>query len=126
MGSIDAEGRTELGWADVDACTLPTAERPLRVGDFDELFAGSLLRVERPSDERAVLVLAGGEGLAQRVQDLADAESACCSFFTFTVSSRLVGGAPPVVVLDIAVPPTYAAVLTGLVQRAGRAAAAQP
>jgi hypothetical protein len=35
------EGSTaseSLEWAEVDACTLPTAERPLRMAAFDDLF----------------------------------------------------------------------------------------
>jgi hypothetical protein len=29
---------TGLGWADVEACAIPTADRPLRVAVFDDLF----------------------------------------------------------------------------------------
>ena len=35
-----------LGWASVDACTLPTAERPLRLAKFDDLFATTLQSIE--------------------------------------------------------------------------------
>ena len=42
-------------WAP-DACTLPTTERPLRVAEFDDLFA-SVLRSERPEDTRLELVI---------------------------------------------------------------------
>jgi hypothetical protein len=64
-----------------DACTLPTAE-------FDDLFATSLrvLPDHTPGSGRARLVLAGDAGLPNRVQQLADAETSCCSFFTFTLT----------------------------------------
>ena len=68
------------------------AERPLRVAAFDEVFGSSLRAVERPEGEtRARLMLAGGADLADdlaiRVQSLADAETSCCSFFTFGVTT---------------------------------------
>ncbi|MFI7617859.1 hypothetical protein ACIBP6_42235 [Nonomuraea terrae] len=39
------------------ACTLPTAERPLRVAEFDALFAEVVLTVQRPERERLRLAL---------------------------------------------------------------------
>ena len=105
-----------LAWAEVEACTLPSADRPLRVADFDALFAAHLLRVERPAVTAARLVLAGGAGVADRVQRLADSESSCCTFFDFTVTSR-----HGEVVLDVAVPAAYSDVLAGLVSRAAAA-----
>jgi hypothetical protein len=94
------------------------------VAAFDTLFAGSLRAVEfpGPSAAGARLVLAGDDTLAARVQQLADAETSCCSFFTFTVTPL-----PPdragatVVALDIAVPAARSDVLAALVQRAQRA-----
>jgi hypothetical protein len=65
------------------------------------------------------MVLAGDEGLAARVQQLADAEAACCSFFTFTLTPLDAG--ETVVALDIEVPADRAEVLAALVQRADRA-----
>ena len=113
------------GWVPVDACTLPTAEQPLRIAEFDALFRTFLRAVEGAgSPTRARLVLAGGADLPDRVQQLADAETACCSFFTFTLTA-LPGGPPvdgcaPVVVvaLDVEVPPTRTGVLAALVDRA--------
>jgi hypothetical protein len=104
--------------------TLPTSEQPLRVAEWDRLFAASLHTVEYARDTvgRARLVLSGDDGLAGHVQQLADAETACCSFFTFTVTSldaRPVGGT--VVALDIDVPPNRFTVLAALVARAERA-----
>jgi hypothetical protein len=63
------------------------------------------------------LLLKGDEAVAERTQRLADAESSCCSFFTFGVSTF----EPGVVAFDIEVPPTYAGVLAGLVARADAA-----
>jgi hypothetical protein len=102
------------GWVDVAACTLPTAERPLRLAELDDLFGTSLRAVDRISDTRAILTLAGDSELTHRAQGLADAESACCSFFTFRVSTT----APGQVRIDIEVPTAYSHVLAALVARA--------
>ncbi len=109
-------------WVPVDACTLPTAEQPLRVAEFDALFAAALREVRRPPGvaTRARLLLAGDGGLRDRVQKLADAETACCSFFTFTLTT-LAGADGTTLALDIEVPSAYADVLAGLVIRAERA-----
>lgn len=112
-------------WVPVDACTLPTADQPLRVAEFDDLFATALLAIEGPDDSgRARLVLRGGDDLAQRAQRLADAETACCSFFTFTLTpltTDQAGADGTVLALDIAVPDARADVLAALVQRAEQA-----
>jgi len=108
-------------WVPVDACTLPTADQPLRVAEFDDLFASALRRVERTdASRRARLVLAGDEHLTGRVQRLADAETACCSFFTFTLTPLISDGTDEetVLALDIEVPDARADVLAALVQRA--------
>lgn len=103
-----------VGWADVAECTLPTHERPLRSAEFDDLFASSLSAVDRTADTQVRLLLVGDAGLAERVRRLADAESSCCSFFTFAVTAP----EPGVVALDVEVPAAYADVLGGLVARA--------
>ena len=95
-----------------EACTLPTAERPLRLAELDALFAGSARSVSR--DERGVrILLEGSETLRERVRDLAERETACCSFFTFAV-----GGTSDSVVLDISVPDERRDILTALADRA--------
>jgi hypothetical protein len=114
MDTTITDGSEGLSWADVDACTLPTAERPPRLAEFDDLFATALRSADRTSDTEARLLLAGDPGLAERTRRLADAESSCCSFFTFTVTVLDEGQ----VVCDIAVPPAYADVLGALVARA--------
>jgi hypothetical protein len=115
-------GPDPAGWTPDDACTLARAEQPLRVAEFDDLFATSLTAVVRPTggQTRARLLLAGDTGLQERVQRLADAETACCSFFTFTLTV-LSGGDGTTLALDIEVPPAHADVLTGLLDLAGRA-----
>ena len=107
----------------VDACTLPTADQPLRVAEFDDLFATTLRVIERrDSSVRARLVLAGDDDLADRVQRLADAETACCSFFTFPLiplpPDKTDAADGTVLALDIEVPVARADVLAALVWRA--------
>jgi hypothetical protein len=69
--------------------------------------------------------LAGDEALAARVQHLADAETSCCSFFTFTLTpldTDQTGATDrAVVALDIGVPAARSDVLAALIQRADRA-----
>ena len=97
-----------------DACTLPTAERPLRVAEFDALFAVAVRPVERVSPTVLRIHLPGGEATAAAAEELAARESACCSFFTFTVT----GDEKAAVTLDIEVPPRHADVLASLVAQA--------
>ena len=111
------------GWVPVTSCTLPTAERPLRAAELDDLFAASLRAVDHPSASptQARLVLAGDETLGARVQRLVDAETACCSFVAFTVTPLEGPGAvsgETVVLLDIGVPATHSPVLAALARRA--------
>jgi hypothetical protein len=120
-----------MAWVPVESCTLPTAEQPLRVAEFDELFAASL-RDAQPSAggaPKARLLLGGDDTLPARVQRLTDAETSCCSFFTFTVTrldtedAQAPGEA--LAALDVEVPAARGDVLDALVRRAvaGRATA---
>ncbi|NUR24529.1 MAG: hypothetical protein HOV83_01515 [Catenulispora sp.] len=94
------------------SCTLPTEEQPLRVAEFDALFAESLLGVERPAPVRARLVLdAAAEPVAR---DLAERETGCCSFFTFAFGSDEFGH----LAMDVSVPAAHVGVLDALVERA--------
>lgn len=95
-----------------DACTMPTAERPLRLAEFDALFASSLTRLDTGSDG-VRMELRGDAGLYDRVQDLATREATCCSFFTFTVD-----GTDTDVDLSISVPPARRDILHALAARA--------
>ena len=67
-----------------DYCSLPTLERPTRLAEFDALFASSARRVVRDG-ESARIHLDGAAGLADRLRDLTERETTCCSFFTFTL-----------------------------------------
>ncbi|MEV7021247.1 hypothetical protein [Kitasatospora sp. NPDC093558] len=102
-----------LDWVPA-SCTLPTKERPLRVAEWDALFADRLERVSRPEPLRVRLDLRGGDGAEERVRDLAEREGGCCSFFTFTVTAD-----HDAVTLDITVDAVHAAVLDALERRAG-------
>ncbi|GAA3453987.1 hypothetical protein [Dactylosporangium matsuzakiense] len=102
-----------------DACTLPTAERPLRRAEFDTLFTEAVRHVERVNPAHARLHLTGAPGLEATVRDLTARETQCCSFFTFTVTPAPSGA----LLLDIEVPPQYTDVLDALTGRARGAAA---
>jgi hypothetical protein len=92
----------------VAACTLPTAERPLRVAEFTDLFA-TLTGLDRCDPRWLRLRLAGVPGLAERARDLTAREVECCSFFDFGITHD---GSD--LVLDVRVPPEHADVLDGL------------
>ena len=93
-------------WAP-DTCTLPTAERPFRVAEFDQLFADHLRGANRV-DPRTLELILDPES-RPTVEDLTARETQCCSFFTFTLTET-----PGDLHLRIAVPPTQTAVLDGL------------
>lgn len=97
-----------------DSCTLPTAERPLRLAEFDELFTTAVRDVEPLLPTHARFHLAGPPSLANTVRDLTAREVQCCSFFHFTVTPREGGSLS----LDIRVPPQYTEVLAALIGRA--------
>jgi hypothetical protein len=102
----------DLTWVR-DACTLPTAERPLRRAEFDDLFAATV-DIQRPSERHLRVAVTGDGDLAAQVRDLAARETDCCSFFTFTVTPA----SPGRVVLDIEVPAGHVDVLDALAARA--------
>ena len=95
-----------------DACTMPTAERPLRLAEFDALFAESVRSVSYEGDH-VRMHLSGSAGLRDRVRDLAERETACCSFFTFVVD-----GESDDLLMEVSVPPERRDILKGLAQRA--------
>jgi hypothetical protein len=100
----------EDDWLPDGACTLPVVERPLRVAEFDRVFAESLRGQERrsPTVLRWLIDPAAGDA----VRELAAWEASCCSFFVFRVGAGTV---------DVEVPPAYVHVLDALAQRAERA-----
>jgi len=112
---MTAEITAGLTWVP-QACTLPTAQQPLRLAEFDDLFAIAVEQSERVSDRHLRLSLSGPDDLEATVRDLAARENACCSFFAFTVTSE----APGNVVFDIEVPAAHVNVLDALADRAIR------
>lgn len=99
-------------------CTLPTAQRPLRRAEFDELFTTAVRSVERLDPRRVRLGLVPQAAVAARAADLLVRETECCSFFTFMLTAD--GGG---VSLDIAVPDRHVDVLDALADRAAAGAA---
>lgn len=95
-----------------DACTLPTAEQPLRVAEFDDLFRTSVHAVSRTAPTTVVLHL--DSTAEQTARDLARRETACCSFFDFAFDPA----GPDRVAMRITVPPAHTAVLDALTSRA--------
>ena len=94
----------------VESCTLPTVERPLRLAEFDELFSTALTAQTRLS---AALLRWSLDSRAEAVaRDLAARETQCCSFFTFTFTSR-----GDTVQMDVRVPPVRSEVLDALAAR---------
>jgi hypothetical protein len=106
----------DMGSCAPEACTLPGAELPLRRKEFAALFAASLRGLQRLDGARLRMTLSGDTDQST-VLDLTARETACCSFFTFTVQA--VEGA---VLLDVSVPPAYVDVLDGLAQYAASSA----
>ena len=94
------------------SCTLPTAEQPLRVAEFDELFATAVTGARRNAPERLTLHLTPTPEVAATAAGLAMKETGCCSFFTFSLTA----GAGELT-LDVTVPPAHVAVLDALAGR---------
>ncbi|GIE81738.1 hypothetical protein Aph02nite_76880 [Actinoplanes philippinensis] len=100
----------DLLWAP-EACTLPTAERPLRVAEFDDLFTTALRDQQRLSPTLLRWHLdPAAEAMAR---NLTARETGCCSFFSFAFTTD--GGALRV---DVEVPATQVEVLDALADRA--------
>jgi len=106
-------------WVPVEACTLPTAEQPLRVAEFDALFA-VLLAADRRGPAWLRLRLRADAGVADSTADLTARESACCSFFAFEI-----GTIGPEVLVDVRVPDSRYEVLDGVERRAQAALSAR-
>jgi hypothetical protein len=99
------------------ACTLPTAQRPLRVAEFDDLFATALRGQQRLSPTALRWRL--DPTVEQTARELTGRETECCSFFTFTFAPD--GDA---VQLDVAVPAAHIDVLDALANQAAAGMAA--
>ncbi|WP_395105405.1 hypothetical protein [Actinomadura sp. SCN-SB] len=107
-------GPDDQGWAP-QACTLPTAERPLRLAEFDALFAEAVTEVRPATSGEVQLMLRPDPEVAGRAAELAVRETGCCSFFTFTLTAT--GGE---LALQIGAGDRHLAVLEALAARAAR------
>ena len=94
-----------------DACRLPTDELPLRLAEFDDLFATALRGQQRLSATALRWDL--DPAAAATARDLTGRESGCCSFFSFTFHPD-----DGFLRLDVEVPAAYVTVLDALAQRA--------
>ncbi|MGW7169670.1 hypothetical protein ACWGH3_31235 [Streptomyces sp. NPDC054884] len=106
---------SDLAWVP-QSCTLPSEERPLRVAEWDALFAERLTSRCRPQPLHLRLELAGGDGVEDRVRDLVERESGCCSFFTFATTAG-----KDLIQLDLSVDQAHEAVLDALAARTAAA-----
>ena len=95
-------------------CSLPTAEQPLRVAEFDELFSRDVVGLARPAGNVLSLGVRPDPEVAARAADLAVREAGCCSFFTFDITRS----GPDLVTLDVRVPAAHVDVLDALAERA--------
>lgn len=102
-------------------CTLPTAEQPLRIAEFDELLAALQVEPARTSPTELVMDLRGGPAEEAAVRDLTVRETRCCSFFEFTLARTGDGRLR----LTVRVPTSHSGVLDGLAELATTARAAR-
>jgi hypothetical protein len=106
---------SDLAWVP-QSCTLPTEERPMRVAEWDTLFSERLTSLSRPEPLHLRLDLASGECVEDRVRDLVERESGCCSFFTFSTTPG-----QDLIRLDISVDQAHEPVLDALAARTAAA-----
>lgn len=90
-------------------CTLASADQLTRAAEFGQLFAEMVVRAERPAPTRFRLELRREPSAAGRAAELAVAETACCSFFTFTLTA-----AADRLLLEVAVPDAHVPALAAL------------
>ena len=110
-GSDVHRARAGTAWVPA-ACTLPTAEQPLRVAEFDELFAHAVRAPDRREPGWLRVHLGGGTRVETDARRLAAAETSCCSFFDFRITPVAEGP-----ILDVRVPETQAAVLDAIARQ---------
>ncbi|MFI6517872.1 hypothetical protein ACIBF1_20110 [Spirillospora sp. NPDC050679] len=118
LKQVGAAGQIPVGegWAP-QACTLPTAERPLREAEFDALFAGAVTEVRQIGPGRVRLRLRAEPQVAGRAAELVARETGCCSFFAFTLTAT--GGD---LALEVSAADRHAEVVTVLAERARQVA----
>ena len=96
-----------------ESCTLPTVEQPLRVAEFDDLFALAVRPAERSGPTGLRIHLPAGAETEATVRELVARETGCCSFFSFDV--RPLSGETE---LEVRVPESRTAVLDAMAHRA--------
>ena len=101
-----------------ESCTLPTVERPVRVAEFDELFARAVRPAERVDRTGLRMHLPGGAETVAAARELVARETGCCSFFSFDLFSS-----DSETALEIRVPESQTAVLDAMQERADMARA---
>ena len=104
-------------WIAEDFCTLPVAAQPLRLMEFDELFRGQIRPPRRIDAHRVEFTFANTSGLYAHVSDLVARESACCSFFEFTINEDALADQDHLM-LRIGVPASRDDVLEALTEQA--------
>ncbi|MGC4756029.1 hypothetical protein [Micromonospora trifolii] len=94
-----------------ESCTLPGGQRPLRLAEFDNLFATALLAQRRLSPTELLWLLHPAAEATTR--DLIGRESSCCSLFSFTLAADT-----GTLRVDVQVPAEHVDVLDALALRA--------
>ncbi|WP_091552278.1 hypothetical protein [Micromonospora pattaloongensis] len=112
----DRHVTTDDSWVP-DACTLPTAEQPLRLAEFDQFFRDAVRGADRLSAQHLRLHLDAAQQVEETARDLTARESSCCSFFAFDVARP----DPDSLTLDVRVPAAHVVVLDALAERASSA-----
>ncbi len=107
----EIERETDGSWVP-SSCTLPNAEQPLRLAEFDAFFASDVTGVEDLAGG-VRLRLVPDDRVAVRASSLAARETQCCSFFTFTLTAT---GSE--LVLDITAPDARSDVVGEIATRA--------
>ena len=103
-------------WIPVEACTLPTADQPFRMAEFEDLLATSLVAHHRVNPQWLRLHLSGVADVETYARDLTAREAECCSFFDFDVRRQ-----DGEVLVDVRVPDDKVMVLDGLAAQAQQA-----
>lgn len=106
--SADAPARRDLAWVPADACRLPSAEQPLRLAEFEDLFATAVTGLDRLDSTRLRLDLSPRPGHRVPGHRPVGAETDCCGFFTFALTA-----AEDALSLEVSVPQGRAGVLDG-------------
>ena len=90
---------TEQGTHAPAGCTLDVTGRQARVAAFAQFAATAVTGIRRPESTRLQLELRPDERAGRVAGGLAAAETACCSFFSFTLAATA-----GLLVLEVTVP----------------------